>query len=324
MTMMQDDIIWSVLKNQFCSFKTTFNKARYCRNQFNATGLCNKGSCPLANSRYCTVREEEGVCYLYMKTIERAHQPAKLWERIKLDTNFMEAIDQIDKHLEYWPEKLIHRAKQRFIRITQYLIRMRKLRKEVRRELVPIQKKADRRDARREQKAMVAAQLTVNIKKELLERLKKKTYGDLYYFPEKVFNEVLEEDGEQDEMNSEEEEEEFEEEMEEGGATEYVDGGSDEEFYDDDEDDEDYDDIEGGDYANDYQQDSDEDNELYEESDAESDEDDDQPKTKSSFKRSLPKARSKKDGPQTKRKARIDIEYETEQETTSTTNTNNW
>ncbi|KAK5575923.1 hypothetical protein RB653_007058 [Dictyostelium firmibasis] len=245
--MQSDDIIWSVISKNFCSFKTTFNKTKFCRNEYNVTGVCNKVSCPLANSRYATVREEEGVCYLYMKTVERAHTPNRLWEKIKLDPNFMKAIEQIDSHLEFWPGHMGHRVKQRFIRITQYLIRMRKMRKQIKRELVPIKKKAERRDATRENKALVAAHLTTNIKKELIERLNKGIYADMHYFPEEIINSVLEKEGEADEFSEEEidEEGEGEEEMEEefeddmddiedaGGAFEYVEGDDDEDDIDD-------------------------------------------------------------------------------------------
>jgi protein MAK16 len=84
----------------------------------------------LANSRYATVREEKGVCYLFLKTAERAHTPAELWEKIKLDQSYKKALEQIEENLQYWPEFLKHKCKQRFTRIRQMLIKKKRMKLE--------------------------------------------------------------------------------------------------------------------------------------------------------------------------------------------------
>jgi hypothetical protein len=108
--MNSDELIWNVVNHDFCSFKvkyilpphpllpkTNFHRAKsqsFCRNEYNVTGLCSRQSCPLL-SKYATIREENGILYLYMKTAERMHSPAKWWEKIKLSQNYETALSQV-------------------------------------------------------------------------------------------------------------------------------------------------------------------------------------------------------------------------------------
>ena len=217
--MQHDEVIWQVINQNFCCYKVKTDTQNFCKNEDNATGLCNRQSCPLANSQYATVREFKGSLYLCMKTIERAHTPAKLWERIKLSKNYEEALKQIDTNLEHWPSFLIHKCKQRVTKITEYLAKMRKIRMSVNPTLSAKKMKIERREKKREFKALVAAKIENAIEKELLERLKNGVYDNVYNWSKTAFDNMLEKQAVEEE--SEESVDEFIEESDEELEIEY-------------------------------------------------------------------------------------------------------
>ena len=318
--MQHDEMIWQVINNQFCSYKTTLTSAKsdhrdFCRHEYSVTGLCNKSSCPLANSRYATIREIDGRICLFLKTIERAHSPKNLWEKVYLSRNYAKALTQLDEHLAYFPKALVHRNKQRLTKITQYLIRMRKIKL---RELagrkakhVIINRKIEQRDERREKKALIAGKIETNIEKELLQRLAKGTYGDLYNFPEVPYQKALE--GVESEEEEESAEEESDSEEEELGAVEYV-----EDLEDDSEDEMELEDMEMLSYADSSDSDDEEESNGSDTPSEASESDNDSESLDTLGKKRKASVKSdkspKKRRQQRKPRTRVEIEYEDEED----------
>lgn len=295
---MSDDIVWQLINNQFCSYKLTTDKGQtFCRNEYNVTGLCSRQACPLANSKYATVKSVNGRLYIYMKTAERAHTPAKMWERIKLSKNYSKALQQIDDHLLYWNKFLIHKCKQRLTKLTQVAITERRMAlREEERHYVGVAPKVKRREENRERKALIAAKIEKSIEKELLDRLKSGAYGDKpLNVDEKIWKKVMghmedENEAQEDEENWEEEEEEESDE----GEVEYVEDEGDDDLVD-------LEDLENWLDGSNSDRDASE-----EESDDESDEDSDSGEEDEGKKK-------KRKITSAKRRPKIEIEYEEEQ-----------
>lgn len=301
---MSDELIWNVINNRFCSYQikphVSQNTQKFCRNEYNVTGLCDRRSCPLANAQYATVKQVDGKLYLYIKTAERAHTPKNLWQRIRLSKDYKKALKQIDENLLYWGEFNVNKCKQRFTRLKQVAIIERRMalreeRGEIsERNYVGVKHKVKKREGKRERKALAAARIEKAIEKELLDRLKSGAYGDKpLNVDDKIWKKVLgkiedtqEED--EEEFDSDEDVELDSGDEDDGGEIEYVEGEEDEE-------DEmvDMEDLEKW-----LGKDSDEESDSDDESDDDEEEEEEAPKRK--------KIKTKRG------KARIEVEYEEE------------
>jgi len=136
-----------------------------------------------------------------MKTAERAHTPKELWESIKLDPSYNKALEQIDTELQYWPNFLKHKCKQRFTRLRQILIKRKKMKLEGRGEYKIVSRKAEKRENARLKKAEKSAVIENHVVQGLLNNLQKKKYNEIYNINPKIFEKVLEKENVEEDIN---------------------------------------------------------------------------------------------------------------------------
>lgn len=197
MSTVSDDLVWKILDKSFCSFKTEAKDQKICKHPMNIYQVCKMTFCPLANSQYATVTESKGKVFLCLKAVERIHLPSQMWEKIELDKNYQKALEQIDQYMQLWDKRQIKRCKIRYTKIQDYLKRMRKIRSSVQPKLETFKKKYERRLDKREKRALGVAQVENKIQEQLLERLRKGVYGDLYKFKQVEKEEEDEEEEEE-------------------------------------------------------------------------------------------------------------------------------
>ncbi|KAJ4827727.1 hypothetical protein Tsubulata_046772 [Turnera subulata] len=131
-----DELVWELIRGKGnCCFRARISSALYCTNEFNVTGLCDRGSCPLANSFSSTIKEDEGRLYLYYKNVESPNRPKDLWARVMLPKSLEKALEKIDHHLPNWPKSVVNWTKLRFTAMRQRQIRAEKKRGRPSREL---------------------------------------------------------------------------------------------------------------------------------------------------------------------------------------------
>lgn len=130
--------------------------------------------------------------------------PAKIWEKIKLKGSTEQACEKIKKELEFMPEFLKAKCQARLIRLREVLQRTEKLKNDPNQPVLSVKKmKVIRREASREARAKKVALVENAIEKELLDRLQKGVYGEIYNLPQATFDQYLEQNGEQQELEEE-------------------------------------------------------------------------------------------------------------------------
>lgn len=131
-----------------------------------------------------------------MKTVERAHQPARWWDQIPLSEDTAQAQAQIAEHLQFWKPFLRERCKERLARIHEYQARMAKMQESGTGAIMTaVKDKTRKREKRREDRARTVANLEGTIERELVERLKKGVYGEMYNVSQSAFDAAITKSG---------------------------------------------------------------------------------------------------------------------------------
>lgn len=176
---MFDRRIWDAIGNKkSCSFKMDTKLDVLCKNKYNVTGVCNEFSCPLANTKYATVRSVDEKLYLFIKEPERCASPKSMYEKIQLSDDYDAALKEIEQNLEFWDPEVIHKCKQRMTKLTEYHERIQYLRENGQKEYMVRKTKMNRREKMRALRALTSINFEKEIGEELMARLESGIYGE--------------------------------------------------------------------------------------------------------------------------------------------------
>jgi len=176
---MFDKRVWEAIGNKkTCSFKLDTKLDTLCKNVYNVTGMCNEFSCPLANTKYATVRSIDNEMYLFIKEPEMCNRPKNMYEKIKLSKVYAEAIQEIERNLEFWDAEVIHKCKQRLTKLTEYHERVEYFKEHGDVDLMVRKTKMNRREKLRALKALNSINFEKEIGDELMTRLQSGIYGE--------------------------------------------------------------------------------------------------------------------------------------------------